>query len=215
MHLKKTLIFASLLAVSFSAVAATTADLRATGRILPGGCEVTLNGGAAVNLRTISAADLNPDPDAATRLAAVRVPFNITCLRPAIIATSWTDNHEAEGAYQPSAATFSLGQDAAGTPIGNLRITHGPAIPVTGGVSSTAKSLTSTNGIAWDFSITGQIVKTGMIGYGVVGGPNIPAAFQTYGGELVLTPTIAPVNTLDMSSTLNIEASQTIELRYL
>ncbi|OKA19438.1 hypothetical protein BOH74_17620 [Pseudomonas versuta] len=132
---------------------------------------MTLNGGAAVNLRTISAADLNPDPDAATRLAAVRVPF--------------------------------------------LRITHGPTIPVTGGISSIAKSLTSTDGIGWDFSIVGQIVKTGMIGYGVVGGPNTPAAFQTYGGELVLTPTIAPVNTLDMSSTLNIEASQTIELRYL
>ena len=96
-----------------------------------------------------------------------------------------------------------------------MRITHGPTIPVSGGVSSSAKSLTSTDGIGWDFSITGQILKTGMIGYGVVGGPNIPAAFQTYGGELVLTPTIAPVNTLDMSSTLNIEASQTIELRYL
>ena len=218
LSLKKTLLVTCLLAVSGSALAANKADLLVIGKIVPAGCDVTIGTGAPLDLGDIHVADLNPDPDKPTSLANRSVPYSLTCTGPVAISTSWIDNNEAHGtAPAGSHNLFSLGKDAADAPIGHLWIQHGGGaiVAVTGnGTETHANVLASADGITWVDSSYGQASKTQMNSFAPVGATT-PAAYTTYSGTFTLKPQIAPVDTLDLSTSLNINANATMELNYL
>ena len=218
MNIKKTLLATCLLAASANALAATTADLKVTGKVVPASCDVTIGTGAPLDLGDILISALNPDPDKPTALNVPTVPYNITCTGPVAISTSWVDNQEADGTY-PAAGNnlFSLGKDAADAPIGHLWIQHGggASVAVTGnGTETHANVITSADGITWVDSSYGQASKTQMNSFAPAGATT-PAAYTTYSGNFTLKPTIAPVNDLDLSTSLNINANATMELSYL
>ena len=218
MNIKQTLLATCLLAASANALAATTADLKVTGKVVPASCDVTIGTGAPVDLGDIQVSALNTDPDKPTALTVPAVPYNITCTGPVAISTSWVDNQEADGTY-PAAGNnlFSLGKDAADAPIGSLWIQHGGGaiVAVTGnGTETHANVITSADGITWVDSSYGQASKTQMNSFAPAGATT-PAAYTTYSGNFTLKPTIAPVNDLDLSTSLNINANATMELSYL
>ena len=217
MNIKKTLLATCLLAASANALAATTADLKVTGKVVPASCDVTIGTGAPLDLGDIQVSALNPDPDKPTSLTVPSVPYNITCTGPVAISTSWVDNQEADGTSIPSANFFSLGKDAADAPIGHLWIQHGggASVAVTGnGTETHANVLASADGITWVDSQYGQVSKTHMNSFAPTG-VSTPAAYTTYSGTFTLKPQIAPVDTLDLSTSLNINANATMELNYL
>ena len=219
MSLKKTLLVTCLLAVSGSAMAATTADLLVTGKIVPAGCDVTIGNGAPLDLGDINVADLNPDHDQPTPLSNRAVAYNVTCTGPVALSTSWVDNKEGDGTYPAPGHPnyFSLGKDAADAPIGHLWFQHGggASVAVTGnGAETHANVITSTNGVDWFDATYGQASKTQVNSFAPVG-ETTPAAYTTYSGRFTLKPQIAPVNTLDLSTALTIEANATMELTYL
>ena len=217
LSLKKTLLVTCLLAVSGSALAANKADLLVIGKIVPAGCNVTIGTGAPLDLGDIQVSALNPDPDKPTSLTVPTVPYNITCTAPIAISTSWVDNQEADGTFLPSPNHFSLGKDASDAPIGYLWIQHGSgaSVAVTGnGAETHANVITSANGITWTNSPYGQASKTHRNSFAPVGA-STPEAYTTYSGRFVIKPSIAPVNDLDLSTSLNINANATMELSYL
>ena len=217
LSLKKTLLVTCLLAVSGSALAANKADLLVIGKIVPAGCNVTIGTGAPLDLGDIHVADLNPDPDKPTSLANRSVPYSLTCTGPVAISTRWLDNNEAHGTHPVSHNFFSLGKDASDTPIGHLWIQHGAggSVAVTGnGTETHANVITSANGITWANSSYGQASKTHINSFAPVGA-STPEAYTTYSGRFTLKPSIAPVNDLDLSTSLNINANATMELSYL
>ena len=217
MNVKKTLLATCLLAASANALAATTADLKVTGKVVPASCDVTIGTGAPLDLGDILISALNPDPDKPTALNVPAVPYNITCTGPVAISTSWVDNQEADGTSAPSPNFFSLGKDASDNPIGHLWIQHGGggSVAVTGnGAETHANVITSADGITWVDSSYGQASKT-LINSFAPAGASTPAAYTTYSGRFTLKPSIAPVNELDLSTSLNINANATMELSYL
>ena len=218
MNIKQTLLATCLLAASANALAATTADLKVTGKVVPASCDVTIGTGAPIELGDIQVSALNPDPDKPTSLTVPSVPYNITCTGPVAISTSWVDNQEADGTYPSSNPNyFSLGKDAADAPIGHLWIQHGggASVAVTGnGTETHANVITSADGITWVDSSYGQASKTQMNSFAPAGATT-PAAYTTYSGNFTLKPQIAPVDTLDLSTSLNINANATMELNYL
>ena len=218
MNIKKTLLATCLLAASANALAATTADLKVTGKVVPASCDVTIGTGAPLNLGDIQVSALESDPTKPTPMPNATLPYNITCTGPVAISTSWVDNQEADGTY-PAAGNnlFSLGKDAADAPIGHLWIQHGggASVAVTGnGTETHANVLASADGITWVDSQYGQASKTQMNSFAPAGATT-PAAYTTYSGNFTLKPTIAPVNDLDLSTSLNINANATMELSYL
>jgi len=218
MNIKKTLLATCLLAASANALAATTADLKVTGKVVPASCDVTIGTGAPVDLGDIQVSALNTDPDKPTALTVPAVPYNITCTGPVAISTSWVDNQEADGTYPATGVNlFSLGKDAADAPIGHLWIQHGggASVAVTGnGAETHANVITSADGITWVDSSYGQASKTQINSFAPAGA-STPAAYTTYSGRFTLKPSIAPVNELDLSTSLNINANATMELSYL
>ena len=218
MNIKKTLLATCLLAASANALAATTADLKVTGKVVPASCDVTIGTGAPLNLGDIQVSALESDPTKPTPMPNATLPYNITCTGPVAISTSWVDNQEADGTY-PAAGNnlFSLGKDAADAPIGHLWIQHGggASVVVTGnGTETHANVLASNDGITWVDAQYGQISKIAMNSFAPVGATT-PAAYTTYSGTFTLKPQIAPVDTLDLSTSLNINANATMELNYL
>ena len=219
MSLKKTLLVTCLLAVSGSAMAATTADLMVTGKIVPAGCDVTIGNGAPLDLGDINVADLNQDHDKPTTLANRGIGYSITCTGPVVLSTSWVDNKEADGIYPINGNhnLFSLGKDTADAPIGHLWFQHGggASVAVTGnGAETHANVIMSLNGVDWTDAAYGQASKTWVNSFAPVG-ETTPAAYTTYSGNFVLKPQIAPVNTLDLNTALTIDANATMELTYL
>ena len=218
MNIKKTLLATCLLAASANALAATTAELKVTGKVVPASCDVTIGTGAPLDLGDIQVSALESDHDKPTTLPNASLPYNITCTGPVAISTSWVDNQAADGTY-PAAGNnlFSLGKDAADAPIGHLWIQHGggASVVVTGnGTETHANVLVSADGITWVDSQYGQASKTHMNSFAPAGATT-PAAYTTYSGNFVLKPQIAPVNDLDLSTSLNINANATMELSYL
>ena len=218
MNIKQTLLATCLLAASANALAATTADLKVTGKVVPASCDVTIGTGAPLNLGDIQVSALESDPTKPTPMPNATLPYNITCTGPVAISTSWVDNQAADGTY-PAAGNnlFSLGKDAADAPIGHLWIQHGggASVAVTGnGTETHANVLASNDGITWTVTQYGQVSKIAMNSFAPVGATT-PAAYTTYSGTFTLKPQIAPVDTLDLSTSLNINANATMELNYL
>ena len=217
MNIKQTLLATCLLAASANALAATTADLKITGKVVPASCDVTIGTGAPLDLGDIQVSALESDPTKPTPMPNATLPYNITCTGPVAISTSWVDNQEADGTALPSPNHFSMGKDASDAPIGYLWIQHGSgaSVAVTGnGAETHANVITSAGGITWTNSSYGQASKTHINSFAPVGA-STPEAYTTYSGRFILKPSIAPVNNLDLSTSLNINANATMELSYL
>ena len=82
------------------------------------------------------------------------------------------------------------------------------------GAETHANVITSADGITWVDSSYGQASKTQINSFAPAGA-STPAAYTTYSGRFTLKPSIAPVNELDLSTSLNINANATMELSYL
>lgn len=212
---------ATLLVSSGHVIAADSADLSMTGRIVPASCDVQYSDGGVVNFADIQTAELNDTTETLYKLRKT-LTWAIDCTGQVPVAMKWTDNKFGEGIYYPGGVSpqpfhFSIGKDTNNAPIGRLYMTMGApdAIAVTGGPPGIdrASVLRSTDKVNWTESPTSEPFSGGWTSFAHVG--NDPVAFTTYSGGLEFITTFAPMNTLNMTSSLDFAASITMDLEYL
>lgn len=209
------------LVTSGGVIAADSADLSMTGRIVPASCDILYSNGGAVDYGDIQTASLGKDT--MTTLRVQQLTWNIDCTGPVPVAMKWTDNKEADGRYSdgidlPQPFHFSIGKDSTSQPIGRLYMSMGTGpdnITVSGGPAGITEAavLRSVDGVNWVVSPTSEPYNKGWTSFAHTG--TDPVAFQTYAGILNFIPTIAPTNLLDLTSSLDFEASVTMDLEYL
>ena len=139
MHIiNNTLIACSLSAMTLSAYAADTVDLKVTGKIIPPSCTPVIDGGGVVDFGTISTRDLSltadsvlPDVKKTTLTIScptpIRVAFTVTDMRKDSIPAVLDDNY-GKTSLQPygnpiggggaEMNNFGLGKTSSGAPIG-------------------------------------------------------------------------------------------------
>ena len=212
-------VLVALLPLSSSGIfAAPTASVSVTGRILPANCNIAFADGGAVNYGDIRVADLKPDTS--TSLPVKRMGWAISCSAPMAIAVSFIDNKELDGAWESADHThFSIGKDSNNVPLGHLHMALGPGTPVfvSGGDAGGGRPvgvIQSLDKQAWGPAASGAASKTYRLGFGTPGATE-PGAYQTYSSSFSLFTTIAPTQALDVSTTLDLAASVTMEIEYL
>lgn len=201
-------------AVAVAAVApnafAQSTDLSITGRILPGACNVTLDGGGIADFGDISTRDLNED--AVTDLEPVHLAMNVTCESETRFAFQGVDN-SGDSSITPD--RYGLGLTPAEEKIGsaNLRLID----TTLDGYKGYATSSTN-NGESWSSSndVPGTIGMNLLRGFNAESGTFTgPKAVETLQSTLEVLATIAPTNDLTFSGDVPINGSVTINLIYL
>ncbi|MEB0047320.1 MULTISPECIES: DUF1120 domain-containing protein [unclassified Pseudomonas] len=207
-------VFAALmLASASSAFAASTADLKVIGTVIPGACTPVFAGGGVVDYGKISASDLSAT--VASPLQARQISYTITCDAPIVIGTSWVDNR-LSSTTPVSESKFGLGTQGTAK-IGSYTVRTVPAQTLANG--AVADSIVSDDGVTWHTSASyGNVITQGArnrVYSFATPGTLIPAAFSTYSGALSIVATIAPTSTLNMGSAITLDGLSTMEVRYL
>jgi len=208
----KTLIAVALLAASASAMAANTAELTVTGKVLPTACTPEFANKGVVDYGDMFHGDLNADPTQSTTIASKNLAFTINCTSATPIATTWVDNKPEHNDNAAHNNYFGFGKDASDQPIGRLWVQiPGSKAQGDGEEVDVIHSLDKTT---WDKNAYGQVSKVHFTSFAAVG-ETTPKAFKTYSGNLQLKPTVRPTETMDMSGALEIDSSLTMEVIYL
>ncbi|MBD1585504.1 DUF1120 domain-containing protein [Pseudomonas typographi] len=201
----------ALCAIAACAHAGEEATLSVTGTVVPDTCTVSFST-STINLGEIHSATL--EPAQATDLSAQGLSYDITCPSALKVATQWADNRQGT-AYGASAEYFGLG-DVGGKPIGDYVLSYDADRALADGAP--VALIVSRDGVNWaDAHDVGYVIEPGngqLFSHAQPGLP-APAAFSRYAGYVTLMPRIAPKNTLDLSSDINIDGSATLSLNYL
>lgn len=206
--ISKAVVGALLFAGASAAMAASSAQLKLTGSIMPGSCNVVLAGGGQLSLGAVPASDLSAI--AASDLAPQTITYVINCTAPMRVATSWTD--ESSGAS--GATEFGLGRQGV-NPVGSYTLTHLADQSDAGGAQGfMIKS--RDNGQTWS---TGDYrIESGagnLFAFADSANSTTPGSFDSYSGKVSIQPTIVPTNTLNVTEAIELDGRASLELRYL
>lgn len=221
--------------VGASAQAATTAELRITGRITPPACSIVLDGNGVVDFGSQGFNTLAAD---GTRFAERTVGVNITCEGPARVGLQVVDNRAsskvtkaslAATAWASSAAAlgdryvYGLGTTANGN--GGQANIGGVMFGFQGGVvtaDGTANShvIYSADRNSWQFDAIARAYMTPDMTYSFVRGAATatnatPATVTTVTGNLTVVPTINRNSALPAGQLIELDGSATLTLVYL
>ncbi|WP_273828370.1 DUF1120 domain-containing protein [Pseudomonas sp. SBT1-2] len=214
MNFPKKMMLGSVLLLGASSVFANTADLRVIGSIAPSACTPVFAGGAVVDYGVIPNTSLNPT--ASTTLAPRTINYSITCNGPLPISTSWSDTRSGTAIPGALAAInyFGLGTHS-GDNIGNYMIEN-----IVAGTTADGNPVTvvqrNSNTETWFLATTATVANNGIRQYSYAPvGTLVPGAFSTYAGALRVTATIAPTQSLDMSTEVTLDGLSTMTVHYL
>jgi hypothetical protein len=216
------------LLLSDMAMAATTANLTITGRILPPICDISLTGGGAINYGTINSSSLKSadntviTPNMSGTQATTTM--NITCDAPAQIAVTATDNRAATVnpdvltgttvLARTAAQVFGMGADSKGVNIGAFSITGAAANSVVDG--AVGKLIDSPDGTTWTASAgTFSNVANSLMSWTSASGTTAPEPVTSVAQTLTVDAATIARSGLDTSVPVNLDGSVTFELKYL
>ena len=210
----KALLVSLILASASNAFAASTADLKVIGTVIPGSCTPVFAGGGTVDYGKISAGDLSAT--AMSTLQSRQIAYTITCDAPIVIATSWVDNRLGS-AYGPIETTFGLGTQGAAK-IGHYMLRVIPAQTLADGAAVDTITTDGASGTWTSSAAVGDKITHGSrdrIFSFAAPGTLVPAAYTTYAGAISVSTQIAPTDTLDMTAPIVLDGLSTMEVRYL
>lgn len=209
---KKALIGSLLLMSATSVFAVDTADLTVIGTIAPTACTPTFAGGGVVDYGNIPTASLSPT--VRTTLAAMPIAYTIHCDAPISVGTSFTDSRAASSTGGVNLNLFGLGMQGANK-IGNYSIAH-VLTAATGDGAPVAVIQRTAPGGAWVAPTNGFASGDGVVVYSFAPtGTLVPGTYSDFGGSLNIAATIAPTDTLDLSSSITLDGLSTMTVRYL
>lgn len=207
---------AALVAGSQAVHAADSFDLTVTGVIQPAACEVTIAGGGNFDYGLIPTQKLQAV--GINGLGVLSTSFSIVCEAPTRVALHTVDNRMGTvgvGDYSPM--TLGLGTDSVGNNIGAWTATIDD---VTTDSLTSVVSIDSPNGNSWtagSFPASGGFAlrNNGYLISISAPGETTPAAFTTLSGTLNIEASIVSTPDLNLSESVNLDGSVTVEMVYL
>jgi len=211
--MKHPLLFLSavwLTAGAISAQAASNVDLSVNGTITPNACEPSLSNGGVYDLGKIPAKDLNVDQP--TPLATHTLQLGLTCEALTLVALKPSDNRSGTPFESDRSLKFGLGLVNGNEKLGSMAlniqaiVADGTEMRPIGSVGSSA-----------EWSPTPILSTTFLTSFtSNWGTPYLaPTSIQHLIAQVLITPRIAPANTLTLTREVPIDGSATLELNYL
>jgi hypothetical protein len=204
-------------AAAIASVGASTASLVVDGSITPGGaCDMSVGNGA-IDLGTLSVADLNPITSEPTFLASHKLPMRIDCVSASRYAVTASGDGQGVG----NEYFFGLSSPNDGTLVGSLLMYFDGSsahIEGKGAYYTVTESLAELANAQWAAAIpdrtyigNGARAIGSTITEGSTAGPSKAQRFDTY---LVVQPKIRAVDSLDLTDEIAVVGSVTFEIRY-
>ncbi|SEE91846.1 DUF1120 domain-containing protein [Pseudomonas migulae] len=188
------------------------ATLRA--RFAPAACEPGLSNGGVVAFGTLSKNDLSPDKS--TRLPPRSLNLRVGCDAPTSFALIMHDNRSGSATVD-SDIHYGLGKDNRNNNIGLYSLNVDPASTSADGLARLHLIDSTTGGMAWSTagSVSVPISKSRYLGFTDNLGMAGPALIQNLSTTVTVEAVIAPTNSLDLSSAIDLDGAGTIEIIYL
>jgi hypothetical protein len=198
-----------------------SADLLVNGSIMPGGsCDVAL-ANSALDLGKIDRSMLNDDPSQPTKLDERNVRTTVTCTNPTRFAFVVT---EARGSDPAREFVFKMHDLNSEVPAGQLFLlfdTQSTKIDGVQGYATGSNQGTSDLGHAtWGPATPSREnlpITNGRYAVGFVRtaeSEDAPAPMKTLSVDLIVRPSISPVNDLDLSGEIAFASDLGLEIRY-
>lgn len=196
-------------------VAGRTKEAVLRARFAPAACEPTLSNGGKVDLGTLTKNDLNADKG--TRLPPRSLMLSISCDAPASFALVMHDNR-AGSATVNSDIYYGLGRDSRNNKIGLYSLNFDPADASADSFARLYRTDSTTAGVAWSSSSSSSI-PIGQRSYlaftDTAGSSAGPVLIQNLSTTVTVEAVIAPTDSLDLSSAIELDGAGTIEIIYL
>lgn len=209
-------VLATALTVPVLANAATTADLKLIGTIVPAACAPNFTGGATIDYGSIPAGTLNAASQ--TLLPEKTTKLTVTCDAPVKFAFSLVDERAASavttldtiGGYDAT-NKFGLGTADNGAKIGTYSLQISNETADTG----TTRRLTSTNsGTSWAV-FGGALANNNLVGFGGSATGTLPTAHKSISVDLRVVAAIDKTANLPITNEIKIDGLTTFEVKYL
>lgn len=232
-HALRYLLAASFL-ISASAQAATTAELKVTGRITPPSCDLSLDGNGVLDFGDRSFNSLNAD---GTKLVEKSVGLQITCDGATRVGLHVVDNRASSKVQKSAlnanawASSNSMITDDFIYGLGSVASAKDTQVPIGGYMfgfkddditvnSAKAFVIYSSDKRTWNSTVPQRNYISPTYTYSFVlgapgGGNNTPVAATTVNGSLTVTPTINRASALPTTAAIPLDGSATISLVYL
>lgn len=209
-------LLASALTVPVLATAATTADLKLIGTIVPAACAPNFTGGSTIDYGNIPAGTLNAT--AQTMLPEKTTKLTVTCDAPVKFAFSFIDDRSAtvvtslttiSGAVNE--AKMGLGAADNGAKIGAYSLEISNEVADTG---TTRRLRSSDAGTTWA-AFGGVMVPTYLYGFGDSATAAAPSAHKSVSVDVRVVAAVDKASNLPITNQIKIDGLSTFEVKYL
>jgi hypothetical protein len=195
--------------------AGLTRETTLRARFAPAACEPVLSNGGVVDFGTLSKKDLHADEH--TRLPPKPLTLRVGCDAPTSFALIMHDNRSGSATLD-SEIDYGLGKDSRGNRIGRFSLRVDPADVHADGFARLYRTESSTAGSAWSTGSANPVAvgKSRYLAFtDNVGSGAGPALIQNLSTTVTVDAVIAPTNSLDLSSAIDLDGAGTIEIIYL
>jgi hypothetical protein len=200
------LAFLAGLTTPVSAHAASAVDLNVTGLITPSACTPSLSNDGVYDLGKIAAKELNVDQP--TKLPTHNLQLSISCEAPTLLALEPRDNRLGSSS-EVGTARFGLGMVNGAVPLGYMYLNLNSIVADGVGMYPIGSSGPST------WAPTSLLSHDFLSSFSLTPNPTVPAPVQQVTAGVLITPTIAPSNTLPLTEEVPIDGSVTLSMNYL
>ncbi|MFK8257850.1 DUF1120 domain-containing protein [Erwinia sp. AnSW2-5] len=204
--------------LSTAAIAGTQAILTVTGSITPPSCDISFDGGGALDF-----GEINPEllsADKSTSLGTKSTKLNVSCDSPTLFALKSTDVAEKAGEAlingKNAGVNFSLGATNGGKLIGAYHInTTAPGTQVDGAAAA-GFAYSANNAQTWTKGAEHSWENSGTELMAVANGTDIkPIAAKNVSFGMSVTPYISPASDLGSTDDITLAGNATFDLVYL
>ncbi|APC15808.1 hypothetical protein BLL42_08705 [Pseudomonas frederiksbergensis] len=200
----------------FDAVAAgRTREATLRARFAPAACEPVLSNGGVVDFGKLSKNDLNPDKS--TRLPPRSLTLRVGCDAPTAFALIMHDNRSGSATVN-SEIYYGLGTDSRNNKIGLYSLNVDPANASADSFARLYRTDSTTGGVAWSTASASPIPigQNSYLAFTDSAGSNAgPVMIQNLSTRVTVDAVIAPTNSLDLSTAIDLDGAGTIEIIYL
>ena len=183
---------------------------------VPAACTPQLSNGGLVDYGTLLAKDLSPTSE--TPLPARTLQFSVSCDGPTRFALLMHDNRNGSATGGTDETAYGLDLDNSRNKIGRYYLNIDPADFTADSFSTLFRTDSTSQGVAWSSSNARQIpiASNSLMGFAdSAGSTRGPVAIQNLGGTVRIKAYLAPTQSLDLRSVVEINGSGTLEIIYL
>lgn len=185
--------------------AASSVDLRVTGKITPSACVPQLSNGGVIDFGKMSVKDFQWD----TVMPVQRMQLSVNCDAATYFAIKSTDNR-AGTAADNSASSFGLGLGENEHKLGRFHLTMENALAD----GAAARLVESYDGSTWFLASDGQVWQPSWLRTVNAPGPDYaPIAMRTFEAGLVVATTVYRLRNL--AAEVSLDGSATLDIIYL